>query len=619
MTLAKLEDLPEDILVLIFPLLDVPDFLALCAVNKYFHEVFSKNPEFWREVTTKTFRIPVQPLLRANGPRWYWLYKNLRTQTRVYQWGGEGRPSEPSVNKTWPYESSAVAGIRNIVDLQCGGWSSSCLTSDGELYLTGRIDGVFYDYSTASGYQRLKFDAEYPATSAESYNKSTAIKQFSSGRRHILGLSDEGIIWSWSHRDHSARLVEFSCARTVLNSRDPCTPGTVTKVVAGWDTNSAFVAGTGIVYWKINDPPLNNDESILLIVPGQIVPGTGFQRANSDRGRAEDEAGLGEVISYIVLERYIIFITDLNKVFATEEDGQRTVELAKFAAPGRILRDIQGAFRNFAVFTETGEVLIGNIEHIQTAFDFADDPDRVLSPKLPAGLQHSEVISVSFGDYHYTALHANGKVSSYGREPRGCGSLGLGSSLGGIPLRGLTEPESGSFSRDVYYFEFAEDKRHNVWFEPEKREWLKYLASEAGSQGDSSDWVTPLKENDHGLLEKYSTCIERAGENWDNFPTIKPEDTDGLGAYFTLSVASAGWQTVALVLVDKQLAEKVRRKHLVNAEEGNGAEETPRYKWELQKYPPLPTDAQGITEVSKYDFDTWVYGLPPLEKNVVQK
>lgn len=508
---------------------------------------------------------------------------------------------------------------------------------------------MFYDYSTASGYQRLKFDAEYPATSAESYNKSTAIKQFSSGRRHILGLSDEGIIWSWSHRDHSARLVEFSCARTVLNSRDPHTPGTVTKVVAGWDTNSAFVAGTGIVYWKINDPPLNNDESALLFVLGKIVPGTGFQRTNSDRGRVEDEARLGEVISYIVLEGYIAFITDLNKVFATEEDGQRTVELAKFAAPGRILRDIQGAFRNFAVFTETGEVMIGNVEHIQTAFDFADDPDRVWSPKLPAGLQHSEVISVSFGDYHYTALHANGKISSYGREPRGCGSLGLGSILGGVPLRGLTEPDSESFSRDVCYFEFAEEKRHNVWFEPEKREWLEYLASEAGSQGDSSDWLMPLKENDHGLLEKYTTCIERAGENWDNFPGIRPEDTDGLGAYFTLSVASAGWQTVALVLVDKELAEKVRRKHLVNAEEGNGAEsesklnkrnppslsqfyarrvfgreankeiETPRYKWELQKYPPLPTDAQGIIEVSKYDFDTWVYGLPPLENSSAQK
>lgn len=346
----------------------------------------------------------------------------------------------------------------------------------------------------------------------------------------------------------------------------------MTKVVSGWDTNSAFVAGTGIVYWKINDPPLNNDESVLLIVPGKIVPGTGFQRTNSERGRAEDEAGLGEVISYIVLERCIVFITDLNKVFATEGDGQRTVELAKFAAPERILKDIQGAFRNFAVFTETGEVMIGNAEHIQTAFDFADDPDRVLSPKFPAGLQHSDVISVSFGDYHYTALHANGKVSSYGREPGGCGSLGLGSALGGTPLRGLTGPESEYFDEDVYYFEFAEEKRHNVWFEPEKREWLKYLAREAESEEDSLDWLTPLKENDHGLLEKYSTCIERAGEHWDNFPDIKPENTDGLGAYFVLSVASAGWQTVALVLVDKELAEKVRRKHLVNVEESNDAE-----------------------------------------------
>ncbi|KAK2852137.1 hypothetical protein FQN49_005336, partial [Arthroderma sp. PD_2] len=568
MSIAKLEDLPEDILVLIFPLLDVPDFLSLCTVNKYFHEVFSKNPEFWREITTKSFRIPVQPLLRANGPRWYWLYKNLRMHTRVYEWGGSGRSLlHSSSNKTWPAKSQASAKIGNIVDLQCGGWSSSCLTSDGELYLAGRIDGLEYDYASPLGYRRLSFGLGFTATSADSYEKSTAIKQFSSGRRHVLALSDDGRIWSWSHRGKEAKLVEFSCAQTILNSPDPSTPGTVTKVVSGWDMNSVFITGTGIVYWRLPGRQSDDDGSGISMVPGEIVPDTGFRRPKSTRRNFEDaDVGLGEVINHIVLEAYIVFITDLNRVYAMKADGRDMTELPNFSAPGRILQDIQGAFRNFAVFTATGEVMMGNNDLIRDAFTHADDPTNAPSPRLPAGLQYSDVISISFGDYHYNALHSNGKISSYGREPRGCGSLGLGSDLGGIPFRGLTMDEENRRYSDAYYFPYAEDKRHDVWFEPEKRHWLLHLSDAAVSRQGSSDWIMPFRENRQGLMEKYSTCVERAGDNWDDFPDIKAEDPDCLGAYFALSVAAAGWQTVALVLVNEELAEKVRRKHLIDPE-----------------------------------------------------
>lgn len=116
----QLEDLPEDILVLIFPQLEVPDFLSLCSVNKHFRDVFLKNPEYWRTRTSRTFRIPVHPLLRADGARWYWLYKNLRTNTKVYSWGGTGRLSHTQTNVTWPSEASIPKGVGNIVDLQCG-------------------------------------------------------------------------------------------------------------------------------------------------------------------------------------------------------------------------------------------------------------------------------------------------------------------------------------------------------------------------------------------------------------------------------------------------------------------------------------------------------------------
>ncbi|KAF3483657.1 uncharacterized protein GIQ15_02981 [Arthroderma uncinatum] len=567
MSVAKLEDLPEDILVLIFPFLSVPDFLSLCTVNKYFHEVFLKNPEFWREKTTKSFRIPVQPILRANGPRWYWLYKNLR-KTRVYEWGGSGRALHSSSARAWPAKSLATVGIGNIVDLQCGGWSTTCLTSDGALHVSGRIDGLEFDYESILGYKRLSFNPEYPATTADSYQKATAIKQFSAGRRHVLALSDEGIIWSWFHRDKEAKPIEFSCARTILNSQDPSTPGTVTRVVAGWDVNSVFIAGTGIVYWKLPAHQSAHEGVDGNMVAGKIVPGTGFNRSKSDRKQLDDaDVGPGEVTNHIVLEHHIVFITGLNNVYAMNIKEEQVIKLPKFSAPGRILQDIQGAFRNFAVFTSAGDVMVGNSNLLSAWFANAKNPDNAPSPEFPAGLQHSGVISVSFGDYHYTALHSDGKISSYGREPRGCGALGLGSVMGGIPFRGLTMDDEDRRYSDAYFFPYARDKRHNVWFEPEKQEWLVHLSDVAVPRDGSSDWIMPLRENRQGIMKKYSTCIERAGDNWGNFPDIKARDPDGLGAYFALSVASAGWQTAALVLVNDELAGAVRRKHLIDPEQ----------------------------------------------------
>ena len=82
MTALNLADLPVDVFILISLYLPVRDFLALCSVNKRFHEAFYKSPEYWRDCVSNTFRIPVHPLLRANGQRWFWLYKNMHTRTR---------------------------------------------------------------------------------------------------------------------------------------------------------------------------------------------------------------------------------------------------------------------------------------------------------------------------------------------------------------------------------------------------------------------------------------------------------------------------------------------------------------------------------------------------------
>lgn len=552
--------------------------------------------------------------------------------------------------------------------------------------MSGRIEGLAGERAHGPEYRPLKFPSTFRPTTKDAYNPSTAIKTFSSGRHHVLALTDDGMLWSWWNKNEPSRFVEFTNVRTILNSRSPSTPGTVLKVVAGWEMNAALISGTGIVYWPRTAADSVNAKGLLLVTP-QIISGTGFQKLNSTREQRESEdARLGEVQNFVVLENYIVFITDLNKVFAVRDGEEEAIELPTFSAPGRVIQDIQGAFRKFAVFSSDGDVLMGNTELIRLTSELAtskssspsdSNSGELPQPAMPPALQQNGVINISFGDYHFCALHANGKISSHGREPRGCGALGLGSLLGGIPFRSLTSRGEGHLQHlsDVTYYSFAENRLHHIWFEPEKRLWLFYLNDESRSMGIYPDWLRPLQDNRQGILEKYSPCVERAGDSWDDFPDIKAEDPDGLGAYFALNVASAGWQSAALVLVNENLARKIRAKHIdfeadvVNEDDDSegggggsgrggskshatrppprvpdgksislllpprfrhlpfplpisnsrqsehGARRPVKYQWEKYKFPALPADKDGAIDFSMYNFDEWVYGLPPLESD----
>ena len=87
----SLLDLPVDILLLIYPHLDVKSFLALCRTCKTFYQPSLRfEPSFWRHATQNTFRVPNQPVAQENGERWQKLYRRLLTQTRVFTWGSHG-------------------------------------------------------------------------------------------------------------------------------------------------------------------------------------------------------------------------------------------------------------------------------------------------------------------------------------------------------------------------------------------------------------------------------------------------------------------------------------------------------------------------------------------------
>ncbi len=78
-----------DILYNIFPYLNAAEFLSLTSAATVL-QTYRQDPNFWRPLTRATFRIPPQPLLQADGARWQWLYRRLRTQSRLYTWGSNG-------------------------------------------------------------------------------------------------------------------------------------------------------------------------------------------------------------------------------------------------------------------------------------------------------------------------------------------------------------------------------------------------------------------------------------------------------------------------------------------------------------------------------------------------
>ena len=107
------------------------------------------------------------------------------------------------------------------------GWSTTLLNSFGNVYILGNFNGSIAAEAHGTGLRRLAFPPHYPPTTKTRYEPSTAIQQYSTGRSHILGLSDDGKVWLWT-RDQAVR-VEFLDL--------PVESGNVLRVVAGCVTD----------------------------------------------------------------------------------------------------------------------------------------------------------------------------------------------------------------------------------------------------------------------------------------------------------------------------------------------------------------------------------------------
>lgn len=609
----SLTDLSTDILYNIFPHLTAAEFLSLTSSTKLLYD-YRQDPIFWRVLTRKTFRIPPQPLLQADGARWQWLYKHLLTQTQLFTWGNNVRgnlgrrispssqlPRGPTIENLWPGRATIEDDVGIVADVQCGGWATFVLNSIGVIYVFGMFNGAAMFEN--DGIKRLDFPLAYPSTTASRYEPSTAIQQFSSGRSHVLGLADNGNVWYWwRHTAIRIRLSDMGISEE-----------NVVRVVAGWDRSSLYVNGTGIVYWPPPRPARNRNPDQAdggvdyLLVEPVIIPGTDYRRNRSNRVLETLASRIGVVTNHIILEGYIVFTTDHDKIFSyrtthpiADFPPPEPVELTTFYSdsPSQFrIRDLQGSYRSFALFTTSGSVLTASCSLLDMFHLPSGATGPLPHPNAIPGLQGQSVISLAFGDHHFHALHSTGTITAYGTECQGCGSLGLGC-RSASKLRGVRSVRGFGHDRRL-----KEGEGRTVWFDPMMHTWLQDMSMK-GHHHEASERARMVNDGHEGACNAFAEYFEQEGRKWEEGLTAEGD----LGAYFVLKVSAAGWHSAALVLVDETKAEMARQKHLVappiRSSPSNNEAVEPRFDWLAWFYMLLVYSVRCFLGLTARDEDT---------------
>lgn len=571
----NITELPLDIFVLMLSYLDVRSFLAFCSTCKAFQQPSIRlDPAYWSfqsrskcimdlncgsplprtslTLVLGVFRLPNQPVVQHDGARWLKMYRRLFTQTRVYTWGSESnnRLGHQTTARSCPspQEMHGAREMGVIADLQNGGWSTTILNSRGTLYSVGLLDGE-RSWGGSPDPKALTFPPGYPQSpAAAAYNEPTiAIRQFSSGRSHILGLSDSGRIWSWHSFDHPAVQVKFVNIDIKEDSSDGSKLassslfGSVKQVVAGWSYSSAHVHGIGIVIWEplrsraavrhgprvrarsvprrlLQRDPEPDEPDTMLILEAFELPKTGYQRPKGTIRESDHDRDLGQEVgqvkNYIVLEHFVVYVTDIGKVFCSRPDEKDNVDniLELCALRGEVWKplDVQGSFRTFAVFS-TGRVAIAEQDYLERCWSARtadlDHPEQtdIAGLKYIPALQHNDVASIAFGDYHFLALHSNGKITAYGKGAEFRESLGVGA-LPGARLRGLDSP---AIARDGY------TRGREVWFRKEQQDWLDFLHSGGKNMEEASERYALYAGGNPSVVGELSEWIEQEAKVWD--------------------------------------------------------------------------------------------------------
>ncbi|KAG2207667.1 hypothetical protein INT47_011787 [Mucor saturninus] len=412
-----LSKLPRDILLQdILILLDSKSLINLSLVSTYFNYLVN-DQHIWKRLCHQEFNISQDNAFRNKG--WKQLYIALLVDTRVFTWGENqddrlGLTPKVSTDAfqfnirnprtryprtvTTPQEVACLQN-KGIIDIVSGGWSFHALDSSGSVWMWGTMQQEISPRRSI-GTRRLLT----PTKIQESNTTQPTIhfSSISSGRAHVIGLARDGSVWHWSNH--------IMLQRVDLNLDGD---EKVVQVSANW-TNSSVLTNLGFIY-VIPSPDM--------ILPSKVEEEPEPTHVVADRiGR--------DIVQIAGLDNYTLALTkdgrvmkytttDATAYFANPEEN--TAELVKFSAvqpeinhrDGIMNRFITGAFNNFAVYTKSGQVLIGKA-----------DADPTTDPIIFRELQNRDVCKVSFGDYHFGAVTNEGELLTWGNYSSG--ALGHG-------------------------------------------------------------------------------------------------------------------------------------------------------------------------------------------------
>lgn len=266
----------------------------------------------------------------------------------------------------------------------------------------------------------------------EATSEDTRIISVSSGREHFIALDNNSQIYTWDSGNIDKTGVKLLFKDLKIDN----SVNYVTKISAGWNLSACHINQVGIIIWYNRKP---------------------VTKESNENGTMESEAYYVKVpytkkiIDFIALNDFILYINEDGKLFRFnlwaegyangEIDSlliEDSIEINKFnqwlidynnrfGGKNALYTKLSGCFNNFAIFTNDGNVLLGNKDIAQFYYEGnEDDQPEKYNPIIIDELQNQHIIHVVMGDYHYMALTDKGELLSWGMESGECGCLGLG-------------------------------------------------------------------------------------------------------------------------------------------------------------------------------------------------
>ena len=138
-------------------------------------------------------------------------------------------------------------------------------------------------------------------------------------------------------------------------------------------------------------------------------------------------------------------------------------------------------------------------------------------------------------------------MTSHGHEPATCGALGFGDPYQGARLRGMVAGPFG-LRQDNGLLPVADLRGREVWFEPEKKDWLQYLHRQAVDIYSENPEVYNFYDNilnNANLKTMFSEWVEQEGRHWNDGPQNSPRD---LNCTLCKSTSTAGVKSESLYI-----------------------------------------------------------------------